>query len=511
MPAHEQHSTDLTRHTLSGLRWMYLGTTVSGVLQFGITAAFARLLTPAAFGLIAFAGVFLRFVNYFAKAGITQALVQKQRLSTDDIRAAFVLSAVLGIGFSAIVLAAAPIAGAIGRNPDLIPVLRWLTLSLVLGGLGAPSTALLRRNLRFKELAVLDVASYLIGYVVVGLALAVAGAGVYALVGATLTQALVAAVGHYVLVRHPLLPTTSRSSYRAILQFGSRVSVVGFLEFLRSNLDTLALGRFAGAAQLGFYNRANMLADLPAYNLTKGLSQVLFPSFSAIQSDQRRLRGAYLSAVGMTSAIILPLNAGMAVAGREIVLVLLGPQWTDSIHVIPWLLLASGVALVGSSAGVVAEAQAALNAKMVVAATSALTLGLLLLLARGGPLAGYGAALAASALVSHIGYVRILTRTLNTSFRSLIQPYGPATLGAGLVAGSIAVCRFLMLQADVVTGVVLLVEVLVGALALACAIRFGPLRVFRADIAERLRDAGAVAGDSVAHRFLRWSVGMPPI
>lgn len=509
-PSNGRPSTDLTRRTFSGLRWMYLGTGVGVILQFGMTAVLARLLTPAAFGLIAFAALFLRFVDYFADAGVTQALIQKASLSQDDVRAAFTLSLGLAVFFAATVFVAAPLAGVIGQDPALVPVVRWLSLGLILSGLGSASDALLQRELRFKPLAAIQVGSYTIGYVVVGLAMAATGAGVYALVAATLTQTAVGSLCHYALVRHSVVPSRARESYRAIFGFGARISIVGFLEFLQGNLDTLAIGRWAGAAQLGLYNRANMLADLPAYHLTNGLAQVLFPSFSAIQHDRRRILKAYLSGVGMTSAIIFPLNAGIAVAGEEIVLVMLGSQWVGAIEVLPWLLLASSIALVGNLAGVVTEAQAALNAKMVIAAISAVTLGLLLLLAEGGPLAGYGAALAATAVVSHLGYLTVLTRTLDTELRTLIRPYANALVGAALVAGAIAIARLTLLQAGTATVVVLIAEVATGAIALALSFRFGPLRGVRAHLARRLTDGGLLQSDGgPIMRVLGWLVGPP--
>jgi lipopolysaccharide exporter len=486
---------------------MYLATAVTAVLQFGMTAVLARLLTPTAFGLIAFAGVFLRFVNYFAKAGITQALVQKPRLRPEDVRAAFALSTGLGLVFSLVVFVAAPFAAAVGQDPELIPVLRWLTVGLVINGLGAPSTALLRRDLRFKGLAGIDVVSYIVGYFVVGLGLAIAGAGVYALVGATLVQAIVAALSGYIMVQHPLLPTKRRTSYREILDFGARVSLVSFLEFLKSNLDTLAVGRWAGAAQLGVYNRANLLADLPAQRLTSGFSQVLFPSFSAIQHDPDRLRSAYLSAVGMAAAVILPLNAGMAVAARELVLVMLGTQWLAAIDVLPWLLLASALALIGHFAGIVAEAQAALNAKMVVALGSTIMLGLALWVAQGRGLPAFGGALAAAAAVSHFGYLIILTRTLDTTLKELVIPYLPALLGAAIVAASIAGCRLFLLNAGLPTGLVLGMEILVGAGSLMLTFRFGPYPSIRRDLSSRLRDAGLLRDGTTLSRLVKWTMG----
>ncbi|WP_052667110.1 lipopolysaccharide biosynthesis protein [Nitriliruptor alkaliphilus] len=486
-------TSDLTRQTLAGLQWTYLGSAVSVVFQFGMTAVLARLLSPAAFGLVALAGLFLRFVNYFARAGVTQALVQKATLSAVDIRAGFTLSAGLGTGFAVVALFLAPLAGTIAQDPALVPVLRWMAVGLALSGLGAPATALLRRHLRFKALTLVGIVSYLVGYAGVGLALAFSGAGVYSLVFAHLAQTAVNTVGGYAMVRHPVLPALTAQPYRVILGFGARISVIGFFEFLRSNLDTLAVGRFAGATQLGFYNRANLIADLPAYHLAHGLSQVLFPSFSSIQHEHARLRDAYLSAVGVTAAIVLPMNLGMAVAAREIVLVLLGPRWTGAIEVMPWLLLASSISLVGHFAGVVAEAQAALNAKMLIAAGSALTLAALLLLARGGPLSGYGAALATTALVSHIGYVALISRTLETRLGALFRPYGRALVAAAVVSAAIAVGRMVLLRfTGAPVAVVLVAEVATGAITLGLMFSVGPLRPLRGELADRLAAAGVL-------------------
>jgi lipopolysaccharide exporter len=508
----DRPTSDLTRHTLKGLQWAYLGSAVGGVLQFGMAAALARLVAPSAFGLIALANLFLRLVDYFAKAGVTQAVIQKPALSRTDIRAAFTLSAGLATGFSALVFVSSPLAGRIVSEPELTPVMRWLALGLLLQGLGATSIALLRRSLQFKNLAIIEVGSYTIGYVGVGLAMAIAGAEVYALIGAMLTQTSIKTLSAYAQTRHPLLPTTSRPSHRAILGFGARISVVGFFEFLRSNLDTLAVGRWSGATQLGFYNRSKLLAELPSYQLMQGLSQVLFPSFSAIQADRQRLLKAYLSAVGAAAAIVLPLNAGMAVASREIILVVLGTQWLPAAEVLPWLLLVSAIALTGHFAGVVAEAQAALNAKIAISLGATGMLAVLLFVARGRSLSAYGAALAASTIAAHLSYVGLISRTLKTPLRVLLRPYGPALLATIIVAIAIGGTRVLLLPYEMALTLplLLLLEVVVGAISLAAAFRIGPLRRVRRDLAQRLHDSKLMDDKSTGlRRFVALMLGHP--
>jgi lipopolysaccharide exporter len=510
-PLFERRTTNLTRSTLAGLQWAYLGTAVGAVLQFAMAAVMARLLSPTAFGLVALAGLFLRFVNYFARAGISQALIQKPTLTADDLRAALTLSVGLSSAFSLVVLVLAPLAGEIANDPNVVPVLRWLALGMVIQGLGAPSLALLRRDLRFKQLALIEVGSYVIGYMGVGLAMALADFGVYALVAAMITQGAVSTISAYLSVRHPLKPTRAAQSYRSILSFGARISVVGFFEFLQTSLDTLAVGRNAGSDALGLYNRAKLLAELPSYQLMTGLSHVLLPSFSAIQLERRRLFAAYRTAVGTAAAIVLPLNAGLAVAAPEVVRVVLGPQWDGSIDVMPWLLLASSITLLGRFAGVVAEAQAALNAKILIAIASTTVLALLLVLADGRPLTAYGAAVAVSAAVSHAGYLAVIRRTLDTTFRQLLSPYARSLLGATIVAAAIAGARQGLLSLDAPTLAVFLTEVLVGALSLFVLLRFGVLRPVRLEFVRRLSESGMIdaAGDRT-RRILGWLLGEAP-
>jgi lipopolysaccharide exporter len=507
-PPPDRPEGNLTRHTVSGLQWSYFSALAGGVLQFGMTAVMARLLSPTAFGLVALAGLFLRFVDYFAKAGIAQALVQKAQLSPTDIRAAFTISAGMSAVFALVAVWAAPLAGRLAQDPDLVPVLRWLALGLLLQGLGAPALALLRRRMAFKQVAILELSSYVLGYMIVGLALALAGAGVFALVAAMLTQLAFQTVAAYSLTRHPARPTLSLGSHRAIFGFGGRISVIGFFEFLQTNLDTLAIGRWAGSAQLGLYNRAKVMGELPSYHLTEGLRKVIFPSFSAIQADTARLRTVYISSVGLAASIVLPLNAGMAVAAPELIRVVLGPQWLDAIPVMPWVMLASTLTLFGWLAGTVLEAQAALNAKLLVAIGSTVTLVLLLFLAEGRPLAAYAAAVAAASLFMNVGYVGIMTRTLQTSFASLVLPFARGLAGAAIVAAAIALCRYALYAVGTPVLLVLIGEVIVGALALAFAMRVGPLDPFRKDLVQRLTAAGIMgSGASRADRLLTRALG----
>ncbi len=257
------------------------------MLQVVFAAVMGRLLDPTAYGLFAIANLALRFGAYVARMGVGSAIVQREDLRDEHIRAGFASAVGLGAAVAGVFALVAPLIAAGFREPAVTGVLRGLALTLVVQGLGSTSEALLRRDLRFRFIAIAETVSYVLGYFVIGLALAAAGAGAWALVGAALGQQAVLSVLCVAAVCHPIAPPLRWAPYRALLGFGGRVSAISFLEFLGSELDALAVGRVAGAAALGQYNRAWLLIRLPSYQATTGLTRVLFRGCPASSSRPR--------------------------------------------------------------------------------------------------------------------------------------------------------------------------------------------------------------------------------
>ena len=145
-------------------------------MQTGVTAVLARLLTPSEFGVVAMALVLLRFAQYFAQMGAGQAIVQKPELSERDVHAAFTSAALIGLAFCLLIVALAPLATVLFPDtPGVVPVMRVMSLTLLVGGLTATTQGLLRRRFAFRAIALAEIGSYLIGYALVGVVLASCG------------------------------------------------------------------------------------------------------------------------------------------------------------------------------------------------------------------------------------------------------------------------------------------------------------------------------------------------
>ena len=209
----------------------------------------------------------------------------------------------------------APVVSDLFRAPALTPVLRLLGVTFLFEGMAMVGMGLLRRQLRFRELSIITVATYVLGYVVVGISLALLGAGVWSLVVGALVSSGSQTVWQYALLRHPVRPVLRWKPYQYVCGYGMRLSGAHLLDYVGSNLDTFTVGRFASTAVVGQYSRGYYLAFQPVrVYLAQTLTNVLFPHLSRIQQDSARLRRAYLSMLMLSGLLVFPVCAGMAVA-----------------------------------------------------------------------------------------------------------------------------------------------------------------------------------------------------
>lgn len=484
-------SQSLTSATVHGLKWSYLSTFVNVVLQIGVTAVLARLLTPSAFGLVAMAGVFLRFGQYFAQMGAGQAIVQKPELSASDIRTAFTSSLLIGVAFCALFVALAPLASALFPDtPGIVSVARVMSLTFVIGGLTGVTQGLLRRRFAFRAIALIEIGSYVLGYAVVGLVLAFAGFGAWSLVAASLGAGALSAAAYTILCRCDVGFGFDPSSFKAIFSFGGRVSLIGFAEFVSANLDTLWTGHYLGAQATGLYTRATNIATVPLYSFTSGLSRVLLPGYSRIQAERERLKAVYLTGATVAATIAMPVAWGLAGAAHEVVLTLLGSSWLSAVPVLAILAAAVPFTLLAMISASLCEATATLNMKIVITVGDiGLLGGLIIGLSRFG-IVGIAGAFALSQFVVHVAYLLVMDRLLAVRLGEVWRAYS-----LGLAAGAVTGLALLGLHLGLghlgwPAPVVLMVQFAVGTVCLVGTLARGRKGAVWHDVRSRLVAAG---------------------
>ena len=310
------------------ITWSSLGLGVTGLGQFALLAALARMLGPGEFGVVTAALVVVG-IGRVVHASIGPALVQRADLQPEHVRAASLLACASALLMTILVFAAAPLAATFFRDEAVAPVLRGLAWLYVCQALGLVPEAMLQREMRLRELAIAETLGVLVGCLPIGIAMAASGAGPHAMTGAWLGQATVKCIALLWLRPEPLSFATTRTALRDVTRFSFGVLAAGMCNYAASQGDNVVVGRSMPAAALGVYGRAYQLMAMPAMFLGEVVDRIAFPLLSRVQDDRAQLRAAYARGVSLVVCVMAPAAALCVVLAPEIVRVVLGPGWEE--------------------------------------------------------------------------------------------------------------------------------------------------------------------------------------
>ena len=320
----------LSSRALNAVRWNYVGTIGRIAAQFISQILLARLLGPEPTGLFAYAFLTVALGALVVEMGLGAGLVQARDLDVRETGAACSRLLVLGVVATATVYAAADaIASGVFAAPQSAPVIRAMAPTLLISAAAFPVSALLRRELRFGAVQAAEVGSYVFGYLIVGIACAAAGLGVWTLVAAWYAQTLSSCVAMFVLA--PQRPRWGNPLRRLpFARFGAVIMATNLLNWAIEQGTHVAVGRFFGPSALGQFTLSNNLVRTPANHLVVNLQSVLFPMAARAQRNDAGLRRAYLTALGGVGLVAFPTFAFVAMMAAPIMQVLLGPAWADA-------------------------------------------------------------------------------------------------------------------------------------------------------------------------------------
>ena len=322
----------VARAAARGVAWSAAERWGAKLVATGVLVLLARELEPADFGLVALAMVFVTFVEIGLEQGFGSALVQRTELERGHLHAIFWTGLCIGLALTVVTLVVAgPVADLLDQ-PDLAGVLRWLSLSFLLVGAGTTPQALLRRTLDFRALAARRVVAVGLSGVV-AVALALAGAGVGALVAQRLVLYATMAVVVWVATDYRPGLAFAYRHVRELVGFSAATTGMRLLFVSTRKMDDLLVGVVLGPVALGYYDVAYRLLLVLSDLFTGTVATVGLPVFSRLQHDLARLRRAVLAAVRLTALLTFPAFAGFAVLAPDLIPTVFGAQWEPSVPV----------------------------------------------------------------------------------------------------------------------------------------------------------------------------------
>jgi O-antigen/teichoic acid export membrane protein len=359
-------TTSLGNQVLSGLIWSAVRNWGGRLATIAVFFLLARILSPDEFGVFAAAIAVLAFIEIIAEQGLADAVVQRPAIGPRELNTVFVANFLVAALLVTATWLGAPLIASVMGIERLTEILRVSCLGILISSLGFCQQALFRRNFQYRWLAVRTLASTVLSGAV-GVGLALAGFGVWSLVGQFLTST---SVNLILLWLKPVWKPGLKFSFVGfgqLLRYGSNVLGMRLLDFANTRAIELAIGAWLGTATLGFYAVGSRIYTIMMQLLSSVVMDVAHSGFSRIAGERERLAQAYYRAMTATAALAMPCFVLVSAVASELCVTAFGAKWANSADILAPLALlgavqtlqyynASGLNAIGRSATALAIA-----------------------------------------------------------------------------------------------------------------------------------------------------------
>lgn len=339
---------NLKSQTVSGIWWSFLERYSTQGVSFIITLIMARLLSPGEYGLIGMLAIFMSLAQVFIDGGFANALIQKNKRTDVDFSTVFWVNVTIGLLSYLLLFVSAPAIASFFNHSILEPIIRIYAINLILSSLAAVNKVKLTIDINFKtQLKISLISAVASG--VAGIACALKGCGVWAIVVQSNVAAAVTAILSFIFVRWKPSFVFSRDSFGSLFNYGSKLLVAQIINTVYINLYNLAIGKKYTSAELGLYTKASLFGQMVSTNHTSAMTRVSFPVLSRVQDNDAQLVGAYRKFVCMVAFTVFPFALGLCGMARPLIVSLITDKWIGCVPFIQILIFAylcDGITLV---------------------------------------------------------------------------------------------------------------------------------------------------------------------
>lgn len=299
-------------------------------IQLIVMIVLTRLLLPEDFGLVAIVTIFISIAGLLVEGGFNEALIQKKNSNELDFSSVFYLNLFIASVLYILIYLSASIIGDFFEEPQLVTILRVISLILFINPFTSVQYAIISRNMQFKILFKSSLLAVTISGIV-GLLLAFANFGVWALVGQQLTSQLLIAIFLSFTVNWRPKLAFSLNSVLKLFSFGWKLVVSTLIYTIYTNLQSMVVGKIFGSAILGFYSKGIQLPNILVLNINGSIQTVMFPALAAHQDDKKRVKEMMRRSIVTSSFILFPIMVGLAIIAEPLVILLFTENWLPSV------------------------------------------------------------------------------------------------------------------------------------------------------------------------------------
>ena len=311
---------------ISNFIWRFAERCGAQIVTFIVSIVLARILAPEEYGTIALVTVFTTILQVFVDSGLGTALIQKKNADDLDFSSVFYFNLFMCLVLYLAMFLAAPYIVRFYDDISLIPIIRVISLTIVVSGVKGIQQAYVSRNMLFKRFFFSTIGGTLFS-AILGIVMAYAHCGVWALVAQQLSNAVIDTLILWITVRWRPQLIFSWQRLTKLLSFGSKLLASSLLDTIYSNLRNLIIGKIYSSSDLAFYNQGDKFPKVIVTNINASIDSVLLPLMSNVQDDHEKVKSMTRRVIKTSTYIMAPLMMGLAFCATPIVQLVLTDKW----------------------------------------------------------------------------------------------------------------------------------------------------------------------------------------
>lgn len=317
---------ELKGQIMSGMVWKFAERFVTQGVSFVVSLVLAWMLVPDDYGVVAVINIFITIADVFLTSGLNTALIQKQDADELDFSTIFYINLGMGVVLYLILYITAPVMAELYSMPILTSAVRIFAIRLPISSFQSIQTAYISKKMDFKKFFFSTLFGTIVS-AVVGIWMAKAGYGVWALIAQYLSNTVIDTLVLFVTVRwHPKL-IFSWERAKPLISYGSKVAATDLIGTIFNNLGDFIVGAKYTSADLGYYTKGKQLPTMLKTNVTMALISVLFPGMSKVNDMAEKIKEISRRSVKVLSYIIFPIMLGLLIVARTLTIVLYSAKW----------------------------------------------------------------------------------------------------------------------------------------------------------------------------------------
>ncbi len=311
---------------LKNFIWRFAERCGAQLVTFIVSIVLARILAPEDYGKIALITVFTTILQVFVDSGLGTALIQKKNADELDFSSVFYFNFVVCIILYIGVFLAAPFIAQFYNDLSLTPIMRVISLTIIISGVKGIQQSYVSKNMLFKRFFYSTLGGTIFS-AALGIGMAWAGAGVWAIVAQQLSNTAIDTLILWITVKWRPKKMFSWKRLKSLLSFGWKMLVSSLLETVYTNIRSLIIGRMYSSSDLAFYNQGDKLPNVIVNNINTSIDSVLLPTLAEEQDDRERVKNMTRRAIKVSTYIMAPLMMGLAFCATSIVELILTEKW----------------------------------------------------------------------------------------------------------------------------------------------------------------------------------------